>query len=123
MEIQITTLRETNPVLKTTLKTLTTKLNSLKSAPTTSELSSIVCQLQATLKEKREKLESFKSGSVKMVTKDELEKTEKEWKYWGQRRMVRKRAFKDLEGDVLEGMEGLTREDLWDKAGLEEDIM
>lgn len=123
MDTQINHLRENNPTLKTTLKHLTSKLNNLKSAPTTTELSSIVCELQVSLKEKKEKLEGYKSGTVKMITKEELDKTEKEWKYWSQKRMMRKKAFKELEGDLLDAMEGLTREDLWDKAGIEEDCM
>lgn len=58
-----------------------------------------------------------------MVTKEELQATEKEWKYWNSKRMLRKKAFKELEGTILDNMGEMSKEDLWDKAGLEEDIV
>lgn len=120
MDTQITTLRETNPALKSSVKLLSTKLGTLKSAPITSELSSLVSQLQTSIKEKREKLEGFKSGNVKMVTKEELERIEKEYRYWSTKRKARKIAFENLEAELLVGF---TKEEIWERAGLEEDVM
>ncbi len=70
--------------------------------------------------EKGRKLEGFKNGSAKMVTKDEMDKTEKEFKYWTGKRSARKRAFENLEALLLDGM---TRDEIWDKVGIEGDVM
>ena len=106
------------PALKATLKNLNTKLNTLKSAPTTTELAAMVNTLAKENKERAEKLRGFQNGSVKMVTREEMEKVEKDFKYWGKKRVARKNAFLALEGNLLEGM---TREEIWERVGIEED--
>jgi hypothetical protein len=68
---------------------------------------------------KGEKLRGFKDGSVKMVTREEMEKVDKEFRYWGGKRVARKRAFQGVEGYLLEGM---SREDVWERAGVEGDV-
>jgi 26S proteasome regulatory subunit (ATPase 3-interacting protein) len=117
MDVSITTLKDSLPSLKSTLKLLTTKLTTLRSAPTTSELA--VSKLREENKAKGEKLNGFKDGSVKMVTREEVERVDREFRYWGGKRGVRKNAFGNLEGVLLEGM---SREDVWEKAGVEEDV-
>lgn len=58
---------------------------------------------------------------MKIVTKEELEKVEKEFKYWAKKRGDRKKAFQSVEDILLEGE--MSREDIWEKAGIEEDVM
>lgn len=121
MDSLITALKESLPVLRSTYKTLTTNLTTLQKAPTTSELSTLISSLQASNAAKKEKLEGFKSGEVKIVTKEELEKVEKEFKYWAKKRGDRKKAFQGVEDILLQGE--MSREDIWEKAGIEEDLM
>lgn len=52
-----------------------------------------------------------------MVTKEESVRVEKEFKYWGARKKGRKGAFLNLE-DLLLG--GMTREEIWERAGIED---
>ena len=66
--------------------------------------------------EKRERLEGYRNGREKMVTKEEKEKVDAEYKYWAAKRQARKRAFDNLEDLFLAGM---TREELWERAGIE----
>jgi 26S proteasome regulatory subunit (ATPase 3-interacting protein) len=118
MDTTITSLRENMPSLKIQLKTLSLKLQTLKSAPTTSELTATIEALCAQKVEKGAKLSEFKEGAVQMVTRDEMDRVEKEFKYWSQKRSARKTAFANLEGHLLEGM---GREEIWEKVGVEED--
>ncbi|TVY33204.1 Homologous-pairing protein [Lachnellula occidentalis] len=118
MDTAISTLRETTlPPLKSKSKALTSKLSIIRSAPTTADLSIIVSNLQASNAEKREKLQVFRDQGVKMVTKEESERVEKEAKYWAGKRRVRKECFLTLEAMFLEGM---PRDEVWEKAGIED---
>jgi len=118
MDTTISTLRETTlPPLKTQIKSLTSKLSVILSAPTTADLNTIVSNLQASNAEKREKLQGFKDAAVKMVTKEEAERVEKEFKYWATKRKVRKECFLTLEAMFLEGM---PRDEIWERAGIED---
>jgi 26S proteasome regulatory subunit (ATPase 3-interacting protein) len=119
MDTSISTLKESLPSLKLTLKYLTTKLTTLRSAPTTSELAAMVNKLREENKAKGEKLNGFRDGSVKMVTREEVERVDKEFRYWGGKRGARKNAFGNLEGVLLEGM---SREEVWERAGVEGDV-
>ncbi|KAH6721101.1 Tat binding protein 1-interacting protein-domain-containing protein [Leptodontidium sp. MPI-SDFR-AT-0119] len=119
MDISITTLRDTIPSLKSTLKTHTIKLSTLRSAPTTFELASDVERIRSENQAKSEKLRGLKEGIVKTVTTEEVEKVEKDLKYWGNKRLIRRRAFENLEGVLRDGM---SKEDIWDKAGIEGDV-
>jgi 26S proteasome regulatory subunit (ATPase 3-interacting protein) len=118
MDEQITRLRESLPALKTSFRLVTAKLNAILAAPSASELAAMVQNLQEDIKTKREKLYGFKNGSAKIVTKEESETIEREFKYWSARRKGRKDAFANLEANLLEG---LTTEEIMDKAGLEHD--
>lgn len=118
METAITELRESLPALKIYLKMLTTKLNALRAEPTTSQLASMVDNLRVDNKLKKEKLDAYKDGAVKMVTKDEIENVEKEFKYWGARRKARKNGYFNIEGQLLEGY---TRDEIEEKIGFEMD--
>ncbi|KAH8661549.1 hypothetical protein BGZ60DRAFT_413412 [Tricladium varicosporioides] len=118
MDTHITTLRDTTlPPLKTHLKSLRTKLSTILSAPTTSDLAVLTSNLQSSNAEKKEKLKVFKEGGVRMVSKEEKEKVEKEWKYWKSKREGRRKIFSDLEAMLLEGM---GKEELWEKVGIED---
>ncbi|TVY23764.1 Homologous-pairing protein [Lachnellula hyalina] len=118
MDTTISTLRETTlPPLKTKTKVLTSKLSNILSAPTTADLSIIVSNLRASNAEKRERVQGFKDGGVKMVTKEESGRVEKESKYWALKRRVRKECFLTLEAMFLEGM---PRDEVWERAGIED---
>ncbi|KAH9222245.1 Tat binding protein 1-interacting protein-domain-containing protein [Leptodontidium sp. 2 PMI_412] len=119
MDISITTLRDTIPSLKSTLKTHTIKLSTLRSAPTTFELASDVERIRSENQAKSEKLRGLKEGIVKTVTTEEVEKVEKDLMYWGNKRLIRRRAFENLEGVLRDGM---SKEDIWEKAGIEGDV-
>jgi 26S proteasome regulatory subunit, ATPase 3, interacting protein len=119
MDETITTLKSTIPTLKTTQRNLTTKLNALLSAPTTASLHMLITTLTESNKLKAEKLKGFREGSAKMVTKEEVAKVDRELKEWGIKRKKRMDAFRGLEDACLQGP--WTREELWEKAGLEED--
>lgn len=118
MDTLITTLREsTIPPLKSQLKGLSSKLSSVLSAPTTADLHILVANLQASNAEKRERVQGFKDNGVKMVSKEAAEKVERERRYWEVKRRARKECFLGVEGIFLEGMK---KEELWEKAGIED---
>ncbi len=118
MDATITALRDSIPALKSNLKHLTTKLATLKSAPATAELAGMIEKLKEENKGKSEKLKAFKEGSVKILSREEVERAVREERYWGVARRKRKGAFEGLEGVLREGM---SREEIWERAGLEED--
>jgi 26S proteasome regulatory subunit, ATPase 3, interacting protein len=100
-------------------RNLTLKLNTLLSAPTTAALYTLISSLQQENRFRGEKLSGFKGGAVKMVTKEEVSKVEKEIKEWGSKRKRRMDAFKGLEAMLLQGP--WSKEELWEKAGVDED--
>tara|TARA_R110002060_G_scaffold62119_2_gene71537 strand:- start:98 stop:568 length:471 start_codon:yes stop_codon:yes gene_type:complete len=116
MDNAITTLRDTLPILKSTLKAQTIKLSTLHKAPTTVEIAATVDRIRLENQAKSEKLRGFKEGSIKTVTREEVEKVEKDLKHWGAKNLARKKAFENLEAVLLDGM---SREDIWEKAGIE----
>ncbi|KAG4418154.1 hypothetical protein IFR04_008675 [Cadophora malorum] len=116
MDNAITTLRDTLPILKSTLKAQTIKLSTLHKAPTTVEIAATVDRIRLENQAKSEKLRGFKEGSIKTVTREEVEKVEKDLKHWGAKNLARKKAFVNLEAVLLDGM---SREDIWEKAGIE----
>lgn len=119
MDDTITTLKSSIPPLKTTQRNLTLKLNTLRSTPTTAALRTLITSLTEFNTVKAEKLRGFKEGAVKMVTKEEVSKVDKEVKDWCIKRKKRMDAFKGLEAMLLQGP--WSREELWEKAGIEED--
>ncbi|TVY64193.1 Homologous-pairing protein, partial [Lachnellula suecica] len=113
MDATISTLRETTlPPLKSTLKSLSSKLSVVLSAPTTADLNTLVSNLQASNAEKRERVQGFRDGGVQMVTREQAEAVEKEARYWAARKKARKECFLNLEGLLLDQM---TREEIWEK--------
>ncbi|TAQ83119.1 hypothetical protein B7494_g8558 [Chlorociboria aeruginascens] len=118
MDETINSLRTAIPILKSELKSLSSRLSTLKSALTTSELQSKIQAMERENQEKRVKLEELKTGAVTQVTKEEMERAEKEWAYWTKKRKERKGLFEGLEYVLLEGM---TREEIWERAGIESD--
>jgi 26S proteasome regulatory subunit, ATPase 3, interacting protein len=79
----------------------------------------LITSLRLENEAKVEKLRGFKEGAVKMVTREEVEKVDREVREWSAKRKRRVDAFKALEEMVLQGP--WSREELWEKAGLEED--
>ena len=119
MEASIVSIREGLPALKAEHKNATLKLSVLQSAPTTSQLVITVDSLRAENNAKQDKLHGLTNGNGKTLTKDEMEKVEKEFKYWTGKRKARKEAYRNLEGHLLDS--GLAREDIEEKAGIEPD--
>ena len=120
MDLTITILKTSLPSLRSTLKTASTKLATLKSAPTTSELQTTVDGLRASNAEKAEKLNSLQTGEVKQVSKEDMARVEREYKYWVMKRKVRKQAYEVLE-DMLLGNGEKTREELREELGVDDD--
>lgn len=89
----------------------------LQSAPTTSELAAIVDALRASNAIKVEKLKELKGGNVKTISKEEVQRIEKGWEYWGAKKKARKGAYRNVEDQLAEGME---RRDIREKAGIED---
>jgi 26S proteasome regulatory subunit, ATPase 3, interacting protein len=126
MDETISSLRTSLPTLRSTLKTATAKLQTILSAPTTTALSAMIATLQQNNEKKKEKLQGLKDGTVKQVSKEDVERIEKEERYWKARAKGRKEAFKVLEELALgasagEDGVGMTREELWEKVGIEGD--
>lgn len=116
MDLEITTLHSRLTDLKSTLKIATSKLATLTAAPTSSELALQVKKLRTDNEKKRETLEGYQGGLVKLVTTEETEKVDKEFRYWAAKRRARKVAFDGLEDLFLVAM---SREELWERAGIE----
>ena len=116
MDEAITSLRSSLPSLKSSLKAASAKLIALRSAPTTSELGPLVENMRAEYKLKMKKLTVIKDGSVKQVSKHDVERIDKEWRYWTMKKKARKNAFENLQHQCTEAM---PKAELWEKAGIE----
>ncbi|RDL31772.1 uncharacterized protein BP5553_09174 [Venustampulla echinocandica] len=126
MDETISTLRTTTvPALKSRFKALTTNLSTILSAPTTSELTILIANLQTSNAEKRSRISELKAGQdgngknggKGAVTKEEAERVQKEYAYWKSKMGVRKRCFRELEGMLMEGM---SRDEIWERVGIED---
>jgi 26S proteasome regulatory subunit (ATPase 3-interacting protein) len=118
MDTQISELRLALPVLKSSLKLATSKINTILDAPTSTQLASTIESLQEENEKKKRKLEGFRTGEVKQISKEEMDKVDKEYKYWANKSKARKKAFQGVE-DIL--LSHFSREELWEKAGIEGD--
>lgn len=98
--------------MKAELKTKNAALSALRSAPTTDSLREAVQVLQAKRAESEQRLKVLKSGSIKPVSDAEREEAEKEHRKWKRCREARKRAFRELEGMLLDSGV-MSKEDLW----------
>jgi len=116
MEATITSLRENMPALKASFKLISTKINTLKAAPTRMELAQSVQSLQEANEEKTARIAEYVQSGVQPVSKEEVLGMEKELGYWTKKATARKRAFDGLMSMLLDGM---TREEIYDKAGIE----
>jgi len=87
---------------------------------TSGELSAQIKVFQEEKAKKEAKLKALRSGEVKQVTREEVEKCQREWAYWGKKRILRKRAFEEVEGRLIEA--GKTREEIWEGAGVEGEV-
>ncbi|ELR03845.1 hypothetical protein GMDG_01374 [Pseudogymnoascus destructans 20631-21] len=111
-DAQIAALRDKIPTLKSELKSASTTLSTLRSAPTTSALRESVQTLETDKEDKEGRLHVLRAGSTKPVNVEEREAVEGEWRRWKRTRDARKRAFGELEGMLLDsGVIG--KEALW----------
>ena len=67
---------------------------------------------------KAQKLAAFKSGQVKMFSKEEIAAVEKKWRYWGKMRKARRDAYLEVEGLIVDS--GKAKEDVREICGIEE---
>lgn len=118
MDTEIEELRAKMPELKMEVKKLGIKLAGLKSEIGVQELRDRIEKLEGGRKEKEAKLAALKSGGAKVVKKEEVDRVEREFTYWLKMKGIRKRGFLAVESMLLEGM---SREDIWEKAGIEGD--
>ena len=68
---------------------------------------------------KAEKVSAFKSGGVKMFSREELEAVEKAHRHWTWMKKARKSAYEELEYNLMEG--GKSREEIREECGVEAD--
>lgn len=71
---------------------------------TTESLHGAVEDLEGKRQELEDRLEMMRKGGVKPLTKDERDKAEERFRYWGRKSAARKRGFEELEGMFLAGM-------------------
>ncbi|POS83928.1 hypothetical protein EPUL_004259 [Erysiphe pulchra] len=119
MDEEIKEMKENVKEMKIKLKANAKSLETLKNTPTTKKLIDNIENLRIENKSKKERLQEYRSGENKMVTREEMSKVDKELIYWTKKQLARKRAFQCLEDLMLETK---TREELWEEAGIEEDV-
>ncbi|ESZ93597.1 hypothetical protein SBOR_6026 [Sclerotinia borealis F-4128] len=118
MDTEIEDLRAKMPELKMEVKKVGIKLGGLKNEIGVTELRERIERLEEGKREKNGRLEALIKGGAKVVKKQEVDRVGKEFAYWSKMKGVRKRGFQAVEGALLEGM---SREDIWEKAGIEGD--
>ncbi|KFY23954.1 hypothetical protein V493_05539 [Pseudogymnoascus sp. VKM F-4281 (FW-2241)] len=109
---QIAAIRDMIPTLKTELKSKSTALSTLRSAPTTDALREAVQAMETEKRDKQERLRVLRAGSIKPVNVEERDAVEGEWKRWKRTRDARKRAYLELEAMLLDSGV-ITKEALW----------
>ncbi|TGO44403.1 hypothetical protein BOTNAR_0829g00020 [Botryotinia narcissicola] len=117
IDSQIQDLQGRLPELKMDARKLNIQLAGMKKEMGVQELKDEIERLEEGKREKEERLRVLREGK-EVVRKEEVEKVETEFVYWGKMKGVRKRGFEGVEGMLLEGM---SREDIWEKAGIEGD--
>ncbi|KAM0187571.1 hypothetical protein ACHAPC_003924 [Botrytis cinerea] len=117
MDSQIQDLHGRLPELKMDGRRLNLQLAGMKKEMGVLELKDRIERLEEKKREKEERLGVLREGK-EVVRKEEVERVERDFAYWGKMRGVRKRGFEGVEGMLLEGM---SREDIWEKAGIEGD--
>ncbi|QSZ28596.1 hypothetical protein DSL72_003095 [Monilinia vaccinii-corymbosi] len=118
MDTEIEDLRARMPELKMEVKKVGLKLAGLKSEMGVSELNERIEKLEEGKREKEARLRALEDGGTQVVKKEEVDRVGREFTYWSKMRAIRKKGFLAVEGMLLEGM---SREDIWEKAGLEGD--
>lgn len=118
MDTEIEELRAKMPELKMEVKRVGIQLAGLKSEIGVAELREKIERLEEAKRVKEERLRGLREGGTEVVTSEEVDRVGKEWSYWGRMRGVRMKGFKAIEGMLLEGLE---RDDIWERAGIEED--
>jgi len=116
MEETIVALRASIPGFKSTLKVASAKLQTLRAAPTTSDLANMVEKSRESNAEKAARVQAFREQGVQAISEEEMQAVEKEHSFWRAKMAARKKAFDNL---VAALMEGMTKEQIWDLAGLE----
>ncbi|PQE26477.1 TBP1-interacting TBPIP protein [Rutstroemia sp. NJR-2017a BBW] len=126
MEDEIKGLGERMPELRRRGKEVLGKVGALKGEMGVAELRESMQRLRGEGEMMRERLRGLKGGEggegggKGVLSKEEVQRVEREWGFWGKVRERRKKTFEGLEGMLMEGM-GLSREDLWERIGVEGD--
>ncbi|KAG0647292.1 Meiotic expression up-regulated 13 [Hyphodiscus hymeniophilus] len=119
MECTIAELKASNPILQKELKAQSSKLAMMKAAPTIAQLQDMVDALRVENAAKANKLAEFKSGKVKMPSKEEMVAVERAHRFWSRVKKARKAAYGELEYSLMEN--GKSREDIREECGVEGD--
>ncbi|PQE07949.1 Tat binding 1-interacting protein [Rutstroemia sp. NJR-2017a WRK4] len=126
MEDEIKGLGERMPELRRRGKEILGRVGALKGEMGVEELRGSIQRLRGEGERMRERLRGLKGGEggegggKGVLSKEEVQRVEREWGFWGKVRDGRKKTFEGLEGMLMEGM-GLSREDLWERIGVEGD--
>ncbi|KAI9783639.1 MAG: hypothetical protein M1835_003764 [Candelina submexicana] len=122
MDVEISTLKEETTTLKADEKALRSTLSTLKTTMSTHDLREAVHALELELKTIEARLSPLRSGNVVPVSAEERALVEKEWREVKRVVEVRRKGCMSLWADLSEQLpEGTTREELWERLGLEND--
>ncbi|KAL2836677.1 Tat binding protein 1-interacting protein-domain-containing protein [Aspergillus pseudoustus] len=117
---EIQTLQEQLPGLKEDEKKIQAELSSLNAVPLLSELRAEIQKLEEEKEFLSAKLADVHGDSEVNVSPLEMEAARKDWKYWQGQARVRARICRDVWHKCTEMLpEGTSREELWERLGLE----
>ncbi|OAX81395.1 hypothetical protein ACJ72_04267 [Emergomyces africanus] len=123
LDSEITTLRAQIASTKQSEKSLRAELAVLSARVPTDELRGMVCKLAKEKEEMLDRLAPLRDGRVatRVVSAEEQEKVDGEWKAWKARVVGRKRICREMWERCSEVLpEGVKRkEELWESLGLE----
>jgi 26S proteasome regulatory subunit (ATPase 3-interacting protein) len=121
LDTTIAGLRTQTTSLVATAKTLRSTLSSLNSTLSTADLIANVQALEAEKTEILGRLESFRKGNAKKVTKRERDEVERQWKNWGTSARKRQKISGSVWGVIEDAVqEKDKRAELREELGLDE---
>ncbi|KAL2816329.1 Tat binding protein 1-interacting protein-domain-containing protein [Aspergillus granulosus] len=120
MDEEIQSLQEQLPRLKEDEKKLRAELNSLNAVPLLSELRAEIKDLEGEKESLAARLAKVHGDGEVNVSPRETEAARKYWKFWQGQARIRARICRDLWYKCSETLpEGTSREELWERLGLE----
>lgn len=67
------------------------------------------------------RLETLRTGNLHTFTQQQVAQVDADWAYWRKRAMRRKTAYLDVESEVLDGGLPMSREELRERVGVEDE--